>query len=163
MIANKPGYKDCRLTSALNQLFDLECQTLNVPNKILYKTSKMIQPDIYILNKGYEDYEGLVLVRKIRNLNPKAIVLMISNDGNPIIHPELEKISLEKIPQIQNINRIMTIHEKIQKQIEPGLKFYERKWCFYRMNLADIFFLLMNLISNSSLPKANQRILANAI
>ena len=163
VVANKPGTGNSALASALNQWFDLECQTLNVPSEILYETSKVIQPDIYILNRGYEGYEGLVLVKKIRAYNPEAIVIMVSSEGNPIVHPELENISLDKIPQIENINRLMTIHRRIQKQTEPGLKFYERKWCFYRMNLTDVFFLLMNLVSNSSLPKANQRILATAI
>ena len=163
VVANKPRTEDSALASALNQCFDLDCQTLNVPFEVLCETSELIQPDIYILNKGYEGYEGLVLVKKIRAFNPEAIVIMVSAEGNPIIHPNLDKISLDKIPQIENINRLTTIHRRIQKQIRPGLKLHERKWCFYRMNLTDVFFLLMNLISNSSLPKANQRILATVI
>ncbi len=163
VVANKPGSGNSVLASALNQWFDLECHTLNVPSEILYETSKVIQPDIYILNKGYEGYEGLVLVKKIRANNPEAIVLMVSSTGKPIIHPELSNISLDKLPQVENINRLMTIHRRIQKQTKPGLKFYERKWCFYRLGLTDVFFLLMNLVSNSSLTKANQRILATAI
>tara|TARA_B100001029_G_C15054331_1_gene453166 strand:- start:1544 stop:2050 length:507 start_codon:yes stop_codon:yes gene_type:complete len=164
VIANRPSVKgDSTLASAINKSFNLECQILNVPSEILYETFKLIQPDIYILNKGYEGYEGLVLVKKIKAYNPKVIVIMISADGSPVIHPNLENISLDKVPQVKNINRLMAIHNRIKTQTKPGLKFYERKWCFYRMNISDVFFLLTNLISNSSLPKANQRILATAI
>ena len=124
VVANRPGSGYSVLASALNQLFDLECETLNVPSEILYETSNVIQPDIYILNKGYEGYEGIVLVKKIRAFNPKAIVIMVSAEGNPIVHPNLENISLDKIPHIENINRLMTIHRRIQKQIKPGLKLF---------------------------------------
>lgn len=163
VIANKSNSGNSELASALNQWFNLECHTLNVPSEILYETSKLIQPDIYVLNKGYEGYEGIILVKKIRSFNPEAIVIMVSTQGIPIIHPELNRISLEKLPQVENINRLMTIHRRIQKQTKPGLKFYQRKWCFYRMGLADVLFLLMNLVSISFLPKTNQRMLATAI
>jgi len=163
VVANKPGSMNSALASALNQSLNLECHTLNVPSEILYETSKLIQPDIYILNKGYEGYEGIILVKKIRAFNPEAIVIMVSVKGTPIIHPDLNRISLEKLPQVEDINRLMTIHRRIQKQTKPGLKFYQRKWCFYRMDLTDVLFLLMNLVSISTLPKTNQRMLATAI
>jgi len=163
VVVNKPESGNSALASALNQWLEMECHTLNIPSDILYESSKLIQPDIFILNNGYEGYEGILLVKKIRANNPEAIVIMVSSNGETIIHPEVSKISQQKLPQVKNINRLMTIHRRIQKQTKPGLKFYERKWCFYRMSLTDVLFLLMNLVSNSSLPKANQRILATAI
>ena len=163
VIANKPDSGKSLLASALNQWFDLECHTLNVPSEILYETTQLTKPDIYILNKGYEGYEGLVLVKKIRAYNPEAIVIMVSSSGNPITHPKISEISLEKLPHIKNINRLLLIHQKIQKQTKPGLKFYERKWCFYRLDLASVLYLIMNLVAISSLPKVNRRILATAV
>ena len=67
VVANRPGAGYSALASALNQWFNLECETLNIPSEILYETSNVIQPDIYILNKGYEGYEGII----IRNSNKK--------------------------------------------------------------------------------------------
>ena len=163
VVANKQNSGKSVLASALNQWFDLECHTLNVPSEILYETAQLIQPDIYILNNGYEGYEGLVLVKKIRAFNPEAIVIMISSSGNPITHPKINEISLKQLPHIKNINRLLTIHRRIKKQTKPGLKFYERKWCFYRLDFASVLFLIMNLVSISSLPKANRRILATAV
>jgi DNA-binding NtrC family response regulator len=163
VIADKINAGDSALASTLNQLFDLECHTLNVPSEILYETSQIIQPNIYILNRGYEGYNGLHLVKKIRSLNPEAIVIMISSNGQSIIHPKLSEISLKHLPQIENINRLLTIHQKVKNQTKPGIKFYERKWCFYRLNISSLIFLIMNLVSFSSLPKANQRILATAV
>ena len=163
VVANKPDSGKCVLASALNQWFDLECYTLNVPSEILYETAQLTQPDIYILNNGYEGYEGLVLVKKIRALNPEAIVIMVSFSGNLITHPIISEISLKQLPHIKNINRLLIIHRKIQKQTKPGLTFYERKWCFYRLDLASVLFLIMNLVSISSLPKATRRILATAV
>ena len=163
VIANKQDSGKSVLASALNQWFNLECYTLNVPSEILYETAQLTQPDIYILNNGYEGYEGLVLVKKIRAFNPEAIVIMISSLGNPITHPKISEISLKQLPHIKNINRLLIIHRKIQKQTKPGLKFYERKWCFYRLDFTSLLFLIMKLMSISSLPKANQRILATSI
>ncbi|MBC8198161.1 MAG: hypothetical protein H8E60_09775 [Candidatus Marinimicrobia bacterium] len=163
VIADKNGAGDSVLASTLSQWFDLECHTLNVPSEILYETSQIIQPDIYILNKGYEGYSGLYLVKKIRSLNPEAIVIMISPEGESIVHPKLSEISLKQLPHIENINRLLIIHQRIQNQTKPGIKFYERKWCFYRLNISSLLFLIMNLVSFSSLPKANQWILATAV
>ena len=52
VVTNKPGTGNSALASALNQWFNLECETLNIPSDILYETANVIQPDIYILNKG---------------------------------------------------------------------------------------------------------------
>ena len=163
VIANDPNSKQSDLLFALNESDDLECHALNIPSHILYETAKIIQPDIYILNYGSEDYETLILVKKIRAFNPEAIVIMASSSGISTKHPIINQILLKKLPQIKNIKRLIKIHQRIQNQIKPGIKFYERKWCFYRLDMTSILYLIINLLSISSLPKANQRVFATAI
>ena len=165
LIANRAGCPDNVLSKIFTVLKDkdYECYTLNIPCQFLYETSKDIDPDVYILNKGYEGYDGIRLVRQIRMHKPEAIVIMLTGDGPSTLHPELHFIKGEKLVKLTDINHLLKIYNRIKWQSQPGLKYYERKWCFFRLDISSIHYLLVNLLNNSSLTKANQRILATAV
>ena len=163
LIANKPGSSDNILTGMFSKISGYECYTLNIPSQFLYESSKDIQPDLYILNKGYEGYEGIRVVKEIHMHKPDAIVIMISDQGSSTIHPKLSSINLEQKSDYLGINRMLNIFNKIKMQSQPGLRYYERKWCFFRLDITSIQYLLVNLLNNSSPTRINQGILAAAV
>jgi len=163
LIANRAECPDNVLAEMFTGVKEYECYTLNIPCQFLFETSKDIDPDVYILNKGYEGYDGIRLVRQIHMHNPEAIVIMLTGDGPSTLHPKLHFIQGEKLEKITDINLLLKIYNRIKWQTQPGLKYYERKWCFFRLDFSSIHYLLVNLLNNSSLPKANQRIMATTV
>ena len=163
LIANRVGANDNLLSDIFAELEEYDCYTLNIPYQFLYETSKDIDPDVFILNKGYEGYDGIRLVRQIRTHKPDAIVIMLTGDSSSTLHPELNTLKGDRLVRLTDINRLLKIYNRIKWQTQPGLKYYERKWCFFRLDISSVQYLLVNLLNNSSLPKANQRIMAAAV
>ena len=157
-IINKSNKRDLFLNESLMMYKDLNYNILNTSSHNFI----IEQSDIYVLNEDFEDYEGISLIKKIKAQYPESIVIMVSKDNSD--HDlNSHNFQSKKIPKSKNTDYVYTIINKIKMQTKPGLKLHERKWCFYRLNIIDLFHLLMNLLSNSSLPKANQRTLASTI